>query len=114
MPIVEYEGDVIATVLLFYFRDTVIYEKGASLDRHLNPLHFFDFGRSLWNSGTFFFKSGWGAEPKQLYYQYYLNKVSDIPDISQATPKRKMFAKVWGRVPVPIANVIGPMLRREV
>lgn len=133
MPIVEYEGEIIDTVLLLYFRDTVIYERGASLEeyKHLNPnyllfwelindscekgLHFFDFGRSLWNSGTFFFKSGWGANPKQLYYQYYLgNKVRDIPDISQASPKRKMFAKVWRRVPVPIADKLGPMLRRNV
>ena len=32
----------------------------------------FDFGRSTMDSGTFKFKSQWGAQPQQLYWHYWI------------------------------------------
>ena len=30
----------------------------------------FDFGRSQWDSGTFFFKRQWGAQPLPIFYEH--------------------------------------------
>ena len=72
----------------------------------------FDFGRSLTESGSFAFKKGWRAQPIQLHYQYYLNKAKNVPDLSQANSNRKLFAKVWKRLPLSVANTCGPMIRQ--
>ena len=43
----------------------------------------FDFGRSSKDSGTYRFKKQWGAEPKQLYIHYWLNKDNtDTPELA--------------------------------
>jgi serine/alanine adding enzyme len=129
---IEYRGKVISTIFLLYFKNTVIYGWGASLREYLelNPnyllfweiikyscekcLDFFDFGRSQPNTGVFLFKEGWGAEPKQLYYQFYLNKVKKMPDTGQSNPKRQKFAKVWSKLPLHLANKVGPILRSNI
>jgi len=126
---VEYKDKVISTIFLLYFKNIVIYGWGASLKEYLElspnyllfwetikhscekGFNFFDFGRSQPNTGVFLFKEGWGAEPKQLYYQYYLNNVNKMPDTGQLNPKRKKFAKVWNRLPISLANKMGPILR---
>jgi len=127
---VRYQGKTIAAIFLRKFRDQMIYVLGASLleYRYLYPNYIlfweilqdackrgfkqFDFGRSLQDSGSYFFKIGWGATPKQFHYQYYLNRATSIPDTTQANPKRILFSKVWKRLPLPMANILGPMIRR--
>ena len=126
---IEYKNRVISTIFLLYFKDIVIYGWGASLREclELSPnyllfweiikyscergFNFFDFGRSLPDTGVFLFKRGWGAVPKQLYYQYYLNNISKMPDTSQLNSNRQRVAKVWRRLPLRIANVLGPRIR---
>ena len=39
----------------------------------------FDFGRSTPNEGTFNFKQQWGAEPHQLYWEYWLDAGRSLP-----------------------------------
>ncbi|RLE68443.1 MAG: FemAB-like protein, partial [Thermoprotei archaeon] len=126
---IEYKDRVISTIFLLYFKDIVIYGWGASLREYLKlspnyllfweiikyscerGFNFFDFGRSLPDTGVFLFKRGWGAVPKQLYYQYYLNNISKMPDTGQLNPNRQRVAKVWRRLPLRIANVLGPRIR---
>jgi len=131
IAVVRYDGRVIAGIFLLYFRDTVI-SGWASSDKsyqRFNPNNllywdvikcgceagyaYFDFGRSIADSGTYRFKKPWGAEVRQLCYQYYLNKAKKMPDTSQTSPKRKMFAEVWRRMPVSLAERVGPVLRRS-
>jgi len=120
----------IAAIFLLKFKETIIYGWGASLEEylHLSPnyllfwetiknscetgFRFFDFGRSQLDTGVYKFKEGWGAEPKKLYYQYYLLK-NKILDTSQSNPKRQNFAKIWRKLPLPIANMIGVKIRRN-
>jgi len=129
---IKYDGGVISTMLLLYFKNTAIYGWGASLNEYLklSPNYllfwdvikdscekgfaFFDFGRSQPNTGVFLFKEGWGAEPKQLYYQYYLHNAKNVPDTGQSNPKRQRFARMWCKLPTPLTNKIGPLLRRSV
>jgi len=129
---IEYKNRVISTIFLLYFKDIVIYGWGASLREYLElspnyllfweiikyscemGFNFFDFGRSLPDTGVFLFKRGWGAVPKQLYYQYYLNNISKMPDTSQLNPRRKKFARVWKKMPLKLTTAIGPLIRKGI
>jgi serine/alanine adding enzyme len=132
ITMVKQQNKVMATLFLLYFKDSVTYGWGASLKQYLNlnpnyllfwnsieyacnkGFNTFDFGRSTLNSGTYFFKQGWGAKPKQLYYKYYLRSQNVMPDNSQLNPKRQKFATLWSNLPVLLANIVGPSLRRNI
>lgn len=73
-----------------------------------NGYECFDFGRSSWDSGTFRFKKKWGAPVKQLEWQYYLNKEKEVPRISPDNPKYKTAIKLWKKMPLWLANFLGP------
>jgi len=68
----------------------------------------FDFGRSSWDSGTFRFKKQWVPDPSQLNWQYYLNKLDELPSINPDNPKYRLFIRMWQKLPLPVANAIGP------
>jgi len=74
-------------------------------------MRYFDFGRSYIGSGVFGFKRGWGAEPQQYYYQFYRTGEQRITDTGQANPAREKFANIWKRLPVCMANRLGPVIR---
>lgn len=73
---------------------------------------YFDFGRSSLNSGTFDFKKKWGAQPMQLYYQYFFNKSQKIPKVSASENKYQLAISLWKKMPISVANVLGPRLIR--
>ncbi|MFX0199988.1 MAG: FemAB family XrtA/PEP-CTERM system-associated protein [Candidatus Hodarchaeota archaeon] len=126
-----YNGKTVAAFLVRYFKNTVTYIFGYSLEEYRrlypnyiliwelcqhacrNGYEWFDLGRSVKSSGTYFFKEGWSAKPVQLNYQYYLNKPINIPDTSQENPRRRLFSKIWKTLPVPLANTLGPVIRRR-
>jgi FemAB-related protein (PEP-CTERM system-associated) len=121
----------VASIFLMKFKDTMIYGWGASGNRYLdlfpNYLLFwetikscagsgirqFDFGRSMPTEGTYAFKAGWGAEPRQLFYQYYPAD-SSHGEIKKTSFRRRIFTGLWKRVPVPLANALGPSLRKRI
>ncbi|MEX2123365.1 MAG: FemAB family XrtA/PEP-CTERM system-associated protein [Woeseia sp.] len=70
----------------------------------------FDFGRSTQGSGTFRFKKQWGAEPVQLYWHYWLRDTQEIPQLNPANPKFQAAVAVWRKLPVWMANRIGPQI----
>jgi len=71
----------------------------------------FNFGRSPLDSGTFRFKKQWGAEPVQLYYQYYLNEGDEMPDYTPSTSSRFDIAVwFWKRLPVGLTRMLGPKI----
>ena len=126
---VQHNGIIIAALFLLSFKHSLISGWAASDKAYqkINPNNLlywevikhgceegymdFDFGRSIYNSGTFKFKKPWGAEPEQLCYLYYLRTIENIPDTSQSNQKRQRFAKVWNKVPLPITNFIGSKIR---
>jgi FemAB-related protein (PEP-CTERM system-associated) len=71
---------------------------------------FFDFGRSTIDSGTWRFKKQWGAEPVQLYWHYWLKDGADIPQLNPANPKYELAVAMWRKLPVRVANLIGPRI----
>lgn len=75
---------------------------------------FFDFGRSTPGEGTYAFKKQWGARPFPLYwYRYggngvFMNTAGGIDFLHSAAEK------IWQRLPLDIANGLGPHLRKYI
>ncbi len=76
-------------------------ERGAAL---------FDFGRSKIDTGAFKYKTNWGFAPERLNYCYRLAEGARIPENNPNNPKYRLFIALWKRLPVPVANVLGPPL----
>ena len=73
----------------------------------------FDFGRSSVGAGTYQFKLQWGAEPRQLFWHYWLSHANAMPNLTPSNPKFQLAIKAWQRLPVPVANLIGPHIVRN-
>ncbi|MEW5965722.1 MAG: FemAB family XrtA/PEP-CTERM system-associated protein [Pseudomonadota bacterium] len=120
------DGQLIASVLSFYFRDEVLpyYGGGTDAARAVagndfmywdlmrraceRGLKVFDFGRSKRGTGSFDFKKNWGFEPTPLYYEYFLVADDAVPEINPLNPKYRFFIRAWKRMPRALANLIGP------
>ena len=127
---VRHEGQVVASVMNYYFRDQVLpfYGGGISAARGLAANDFmywevmrravergcrvFDFGRSKVDTGSYRFKKHWGFEPTPLSYEYFLVCASEMPDLNPNNPKYRLFINAWKRLPVGISRAIGPWLAR--
>ncbi|MGH7411926.1 MAG: FemAB family XrtA/PEP-CTERM system-associated protein, partial [Candidatus Methylomirabilis sp.] len=74
---------------------------------------YFDFGRSTVGSGTSHFKKQWGAEVKPLHWQYILLNGKKMPQLNPSNPRFKFLIGVWKRLPLRIANWLGPRIVRN-
>jgi FemAB-related protein (PEP-CTERM system-associated) len=74
----------------------------------------FDFGRSTPNEGTFLFKQQWGAEPLQLFWEYWLGEGASLPDRSPKNSKFQLAIQTWQRLPIGLTRVLGPRLVRNI
>lgn len=72
----------------------------------------FDFGRSTVGASTFRFKEQWGAKPRQLYWHYWLRDGGEVPNLSPSSPKYALAIRAWQRLPLPVANAVGPLIVR--
>ncbi len=69
---------------------------------------FFDFGRSTPNSGTYRFKEQWGAQPHPLHWYYWIANGEELPQLNPQNPKYEFAIRMWQRLPLPVANCLGP------
>ena len=122
--------EAVASVMNFYFRDQVLpyYGGGTQAARGVAGNDFmywevmrracergyrvFDFGRSKVGTGAYDFKRYWGFEPTPLVYEYKLGTAKSLPDKSPLNPKYRLFIELWKRLPLPVANLIGPYIVR--
>lgn len=74
----------------------------------------FDFGRSTPGSGPHHFKLQWGAAEAPLHWEYALLSRTAPPDDSKENPKFGAVIDAWKRLPVPVANAIGPRIIRHI
>ena len=72
----------------------------------------FDFGRSKVGSGAYSFKKNWGFEPQPLSYAVRTADGAEPRDINPNSPKYKAQIAVWQKLPLPIANLIGPWIAK--
>ncbi|MCP4632291.1 MAG: GNAT family N-acetyltransferase, partial [candidate division Zixibacteria bacterium] len=71
---------------------------------------YFDFGRSSEGAGTYRFKKQWMKKPKEQIWQYKLLKIDELPELNPNNPKFKLAINIWRRLPLPIANFLGPKI----
>lgn len=125
------DGDLVASVMSFYFKDEVIpyYGGGVAEARELKGNDFmywelmkracergaklFDYGRSKRDTGSYRFKRHWGFEPTPLHYEYLLVKATEMPDLSPTNPRYERMIAAWKRLPLAVTNGIGPWLARS-
>jgi FemAB-related protein (PEP-CTERM system-associated) len=74
----------------------------------------FDFGRSTPEEGTYKFKEQWGAQPVPLCWEYRLLAGGDVPNSSPSNPKFRVAIAMWKRLPLSVANRIGPLIVRAI
>ncbi len=127
---VRHEGRPVASVLSLYHRGAVMpYWGGGTWDaRRLRAndrmyyelmLHarrrgctHFDFGRSKTGSGAGAFKKNWGFEAEPLTYACWNAPGVEARDADPTSAKHRLQIAVWQRLPLPIANRLGPMIAR--
>ena len=125
------DGRPLSSVLSFYFRDEVLpYYAGddlAARDLAANDFKYwelmrracargvklFDYGRSKQGTGPYAFKKNWGFEPTPLHYEYQLYKRDAVPQNNPANAKFKLMIETWRRLPLGVANWLGPYVVRN-
>jgi FemAB-related protein (PEP-CTERM system-associated) len=129
--IVTEDNRLVAAVLSFYWRDEVVpyYGGGTDLAREMAGNDFmywnlmqaaaargcrlFDFGRSKLGTGAYDFKKNWGFTAQHLPYEYKLYGATALPDNNPLNPKYQLFIKMWKKLPLPVANFMGPYIVRN-
>lgn len=125
------DGRALSSVLSFYFRDEVLpyYAGDDESARELaandykywelmrlscaRGLKVFDYGRSKQGTGSYAFKKNWGFEPTPLHYEYRLYKRDSVPQNNPANAKFRLMIEAWRRMPIGMANWLGPHVVRN-
>lgn len=131
LTVVDPQGRALSSVLSFYFRDEVLpYYAGddeRARDLAANDFKYwelmrracarglkvFDYGRSKRGTGSYAFKKNWGFEAQPLHYEYRLYKRDVIPQNNPSNAKFKLFIAAWRRLPIGVANFLGPHIVRN-
>ncbi len=73
-----------------------------------------DFGRSPRDAGTWRFKKGWGAEEETLLWTAFAPDLAAPAAIlrASASPLMQRVSDQWARLPIGVANALGPRIRR--
>jgi predicted N-acyltransferase len=119
--------------LQFLLGDTVSGIWGAALSEHFNrrPNHlmywesvrygcqngfrWLDLGRSRIGSGQHKFKLQWGGSEIPVYQQFYLRKGTKRPLVADdvAEGKARTLVRLWSKLPLPVTQKVGPVVRRH-
>jgi FemAB-related protein (PEP-CTERM system-associated) len=131
LTVVTPAGAAVSSVLSFAFRDEILpYYAGdalASRETAANDFKYwelmrrsadagitlFDYGRSKVGTGPYDFKRNWGFEPLPLAYEYKLVRAPQVPENNPLNPKYRAFIALWQRLPLPVANRLGPLIARS-
>lgn len=126
------DGRPVSSVMSFYHRDAVMpYFTGSHVDaRRLGANDFmywhvmrravdkgysvFDFGRSKEGTGPYSFKKNWGFAPEPIVHEFCLKEGTQMPDLNPLNPKYAAMVAVWKKLPLPVANFIGPLVVRNI
>ncbi len=128
---VSHKGRALSSVLSLYHQGVVLpYWGGGVADarswranermyyalmchaRAAKGCHSFDFGRSKAGTGPAAFKKNFGFTPSELHYAKRTIDGGAIRDINPLSPKYQMQIALWQKLPLPVANMIGPWISR--
>lgn len=123
-------GEPLASVLSLYHRGTVLPYWGggtaaARTWRANDWMYFalmqharnrgctrFDFGRSKSGTGAAAFKHNWGFEGEPLRYAWKTVDGCIKRSVNPLDPKYSVQVKLWSKLPLAVANRLGPMISR--
>lgn len=124
------DGRAVSSVLNFYFNGSVLAYWGGGTrearDCFSNEVMYyevmrhasrrgcttFDFGRSKVGSGPYSFKMNWGFDPEPLVYAVRTVAGAAPRAVNPADPKYRLQVALWQRLPLPVANLLGPPIAR--
>lgn len=124
------QGRPVASVLSLYHRGAVLpyWGGGTQAARRLRAndrMYFelmrharargcdrFDFGRSKTGSGAYHFKRNWGFEPEPLTYAVWTAPGATQRDANPNSASNAALARIWQRLPLGLANRLGPPIAR--
>lgn len=127
---VRHDGRPIASVLSLYHNGTAMpyWGGGTAAARALRAndrMYFalmaharargctrFDFGRSKVGSGAYAFKRNWGFDPQPLTYWGWTADGEAPRDVNPLSPRYRLQVAAWKRLPLPLANLLGPPIAR--
>lgn len=127
---VRHRGVAVASVLSLYFNNTVYPYWGggtfAARGLRANDLMYFalmrharergctrfDFGRSKAGTGPAAFKKNWGFEPHPLAYAVRTAAGAAPREINPNSPRYRLQVAAWKKLPLWLANRIGPPIAR--
>jgi FemAB-related protein (PEP-CTERM system-associated) len=125
---VRHEGRAVASVLSLYHRGTAYPYWGGGVEaarglRANDRMYFalmaharargctrFDFGRSKAGTGPAAFKKNWGFEGRPLAYAKWSR--GEAREINPLNPKYALMVRTWRKLPLPVANLVGPWISR--
>jgi FemAB-related protein (PEP-CTERM system-associated) len=70
----------------------------------------FDFGRSKDGTGPAAFKKNWGFDGRSLSYASWSDGARR--EVNPLNPKYALMVETWQKLPLPIANAVGPWISR--
>jgi FemAB-related protein (PEP-CTERM system-associated) len=128
--VVRHRGVAVASVLSLYWNGTVYpyWGGGTAAARELranDAMYFalmrharergctrFDFGRSKAGTGAAAFKKNWGFEPQPL--SYFTRSADGVAPrkVNPLDPKYSLQVQAWKRMPLWLANRLGPWISR--
>jgi serine/alanine adding enzyme len=73
-----------------------------------------DLGRSSIDAGTYRFKLQWNPEVRPLFWYYWLAPGNGLPELSANNPKYALAVRCWKRMPLALANRVGPWIVRNI
>ena len=124
------DGRPLASALNFYFRGTAMPYWGggnaAAREYSASEMMYyqvmcharrrgctrFNFGRSKVGTGTHAFKSNWGFDANPLVYAVRTADGAAPRSVNPLDPKYRMQVALWKKLPLPLANRIGPHIAR--
>ncbi|MDR1727510.1 MAG: FemAB family PEP-CTERM system-associated protein [Acidobacteriota bacterium] len=127
--LVQEREQTIGGLIAFFFKNNVVVPWASCYRQHFSKCpnnllywdamqyafdhgcHTFDFGRSSVGSGTYNFKTQWGARPEPLHWRRFSDGNASVALESHGFP---MAATLWKHIPVEIATGIGSYLRRYI
>lgn len=128
---VRHGDSVVASVLSLYWRGTVMpyWGGGTQAARGLRAnemMYFalmrharqrgctrFDFGRSKTGTGPAAYKKNWGFTPEPLAYARWSAAGSAGRDTNPTSAKYQLMVRSWQRLPLWLANRVGPIIARQ-
>jgi serine/alanine adding enzyme len=127
-----WDGDEpVASGIVTSFRDTVELPWSGSLSESrkrysavlmywsvlewalLDGFHRVDLGRCTPGGGTYEFKRHFGCVEAPLHWYYWVAQGS-IPETSLDNPRYRFATQIWRRLPLAVANQLGPLIVRSI